>query len=213
MASNVSVGHKKVKIAPMPASITDTQLAEKIDLPNSRIRISKVKENHTRYARINDFISEEEANRFARKWSGSSIFGETIKCDVVAPKTDETDAHHSSHRSLMPPVQRVVRRREDISTPPTAREPFMVPVMSRIPSAGIHDDENKLPKPSSQRSSRTLQKQQECSTTRSVVPQEAISGALSYVNDGFFYPMIKFNIVACQMLSLFRSLILITCFV
>ena len=181
MASNVSVGHWKVKIAPMPASITDTQLAEKIGLPNSRIRISKLKENNTRYARINDFISEEEANRFARKWSGSSIFGETIKCDVVALKIDETDAHHS----LMPAVQTVVRRRGDISTPPTAREPFMATVMSRIPSAGIHDDENKLTKSSSQRSSRSLQKQQECSTTRSVVPQEAISGALSYVNDGF----------------------------
>jgi hypothetical protein len=106
MASNISSGSWRVKISPIPASLTVTQLAETINLSKSRISISKVEENNIYYARINGFISEEEANKFAHQWSDAAIFGETIKCILVVPNYEQTsDILHSSYESLQPAIE------------------------------------------------------------------------------------------------------------
>jgi len=108
MASNISSSSWRVKISPNPASITVTQLAETINLSNSRISISKVEQNNIHYARINGFISEEEANKFAHQWSDASIFGETIKCILVVPNYDQTsDILHSSCELLQPDIETI----------------------------------------------------------------------------------------------------------
>jgi hypothetical protein len=49
----------------MPAFTTVMELPDVIGLLNSRIQISKSKENNIYYARINGFVSEEATNCFA----------------------------------------------------------------------------------------------------------------------------------------------------
>lgn len=83
----------------VPESITDTQLAQIIDLPDSRIYIPMANKYLAHYALIDDFANEEEANEFAHQWSNSSSFNKTIKCIVVAPDGNETDGLHSSGKS------------------------------------------------------------------------------------------------------------------
>jgi hypothetical protein len=103
-----------VKIIDIPASVTFTRLAEIIDLPKSRVYIPKNKTNDTRYAWINDFVNEEEANKFVHQWSGSSILGETIKCVVAPTKNDETKTVHSSHESSMSAINTISKKHHEL---------------------------------------------------------------------------------------------------
>jgi len=105
MASNTTSDGWRVKIVSIPAFITAVQLAQTLDLPKSHICLPKINNHNTHYAWIDHFISEEEANKFARHWSGSSILGETIKCIVVTPKSDERDTLHWSHESLVSNIE------------------------------------------------------------------------------------------------------------
>ncbi|CAF0853367.1 unnamed protein product [Adineta steineri] len=93
MASNEPFNCWSVKIMPIPADTTVTQLAQVIGLPTTRIRLPK-----TDYAWINDFVSKEEADNFAMKNSGLRIFGATIKCVTVPPKSDRMDKRRLSRQ-------------------------------------------------------------------------------------------------------------------
>jgi hypothetical protein len=106
--TNIPTSGWRVKMISIPASMTVTQLAEIINLPNRRINLSNVEENSTHYVWIDDFTSEKEATKFARQWSDSSIFGETIKCIVAAPLNgDSAGALHSSFELLEPVIDTV----------------------------------------------------------------------------------------------------------
>jgi hypothetical protein len=99
MAANFSYNCWKVEIAGIPAIMTVSQLAQKIGVPTSHINLSEVQKNGIRYALIDDFVSEEESITFARQWSGSSIYGGTVECVVIALKDNKTDDLHSSRKS------------------------------------------------------------------------------------------------------------------
>ncbi|CAF0866295.1 unnamed protein product [Adineta steineri] len=93
MASSEPFNCWSVKIMPIPADTTVTQLAQEIGLPTTRICLPK-----TDYAWINDFVSKEEADNFVMKMSGSWIFGATIKCVTVPPKSDRMDKRRLSRQ-------------------------------------------------------------------------------------------------------------------
>jgi hypothetical protein len=94
MASNTSSGCWSVKIIHLPASITIDQLAQTFNILASRIIIPKTQKFSTYFAWINDFASEKDARDFADQWSGSSVFGTTIKCNAIEPKQDDPHLHH-----------------------------------------------------------------------------------------------------------------------
>lgn len=97
MASNIpSEGYWSVKIVPLPASITNDQLARTFNLPTSRINIPKVQRNATYIAWINGFIDEEDAKDFANQWTGASVLNTTIRCNAVAPKNDDKHVQHAT---------------------------------------------------------------------------------------------------------------------
>ncbi|CAF4046884.1 unnamed protein product, partial [Adineta steineri] len=83
MASNEPFNYWRVKITPIPADTTITQLAQIIGLPTTRICLTK-----TDHAWINNFASKEEADNFVTKISGSRIFDATINCVTVPLKSD-----------------------------------------------------------------------------------------------------------------------------
>jgi hypothetical protein len=157
MASNISSDGWRVKIVSIPASITVTQLSEKIGLPKSHIYIPKVNNDKTHYAWINNFISQEEANKFVLQWSGSSILGETIKFVVAAPRSDERESLHSSRESFVPdvtpsskkqyvnPVTREAKRRQDNAKPPITHAPPISFAASETASVVMNDVEKKPP--------------------------------------------------------------------
>ena len=102
MASNAPLRGWKVKMVDIPPSITYSQLTQTIGLPKTPIFIRKVKKNDTHYAWINDFSSEEEAEKFAQEWSNSSAFsGILVKCIVSAPKTQEAETHYSAQQPIV----------------------------------------------------------------------------------------------------------------
>ncbi|CAF3947268.1 unnamed protein product [Rotaria sordida] len=101
MASNISSGGWRVKMVSIPASITLSELAQKIGLPKSRIYLPKANENKTYYAWIDGFVSEEEAHNFARQWSGWSILSGIIKCVVATPRVVERDALDLPRESMV----------------------------------------------------------------------------------------------------------------
>jgi hypothetical protein len=192
MASNILSGGWKVRIIPIPASTTATQVAQKIGLPNSRIRISNKTKNDAHYAWINDFNSEEEANKFAQQLSGSSVFGETIKCAVTASRREETDAFRSSRVLLASPMEilsskeresrfnRGATGRRDISTPPATHASRMSVLSSKIPGTAMHEDEKNSTKPPPHRPHRNLLPQQERPTFSPVLQQSEMSSKLSF---------------------------------
>jgi hypothetical protein len=161
MASNISSGGWRVKITSIPASITFTQLAQIVGLPKSHIYIPKVNNDETHYAWINNFVSEEEANKFEQQWSGSSILGETIKCVVATQRNDERKAVHSSHESLVSDitpssnkqyrtgVTRGANRRQDNSKPPIPPVPLMSFAASGTASAEVKPPSDHLYRSSS----------------------------------------------------------------
>ncbi|CAF0844608.1 unnamed protein product [Adineta steineri] len=105
MASNESFNYWSVKIMPIPADTTVTQLAQVTGLPTTRIRFPKTSNNKSDYAWINDFVSKEEADSFVLKISGSWIFGATIKCVTVPPKSDRMDKRRLSHQLKASSIQ------------------------------------------------------------------------------------------------------------
>lgn len=136
MASNNSSGYWRVKVLSIPASITHHQLAEIVGFPTSRVYVPKSSDRH--YAWINDFIDEEEANKFANQWSGSKILGETIRCIVSRTRDDKRDTPHSSHGPLMSGIESTSSNNFTpigISVPPTSVN------ISRTPDITTHNDE------------------------------------------------------------------------
>jgi hypothetical protein len=192
MESNIPAGGWRVKMVPIPASITVTQLAETIDLPNSRIYFPNVEETNIHYACINDFYSKEEANKFAHQWSGSSIFDETIKCIIVAPENEETaDTLHSSCEPLeyaSDSVQRKqresrfnkeVKRRQDNSDLPN-RSASLRSSITNISNTLINDMQKKS---SSHYFHQSLNRQQQRLTSNQVPQQTKTLGKLFYAHN------------------------------
>jgi len=122
MASNISSGDWRVKIISIPAPINIIQLSQIIGLPRSHIYLSKVNDYNTHYAWINGFVSEEEATKFARKWSGESTLGEIIGCIVAPPRSVEKEDLHSSHESLVSAIETSSNKPEQQR--PTSRPVF-----------------------------------------------------------------------------------------
>ncbi|CAF1379741.1 unnamed protein product [Rotaria sp. Silwood1] len=151
MASNIAHNGWRVKIVSIPTSITDVQLAQNIGLPKSRIYIPKVGKNNTRYVWINDFVNEEDANKFAQQWSGSSIFGETIKCVVAPPRNDKTDVLYSSPESLVSGTETLPKKQHESRFQKGTKEKrdncgssvTPVPLMSVIHDITLDDAEKK----------------------------------------------------------------------
>jgi hypothetical protein len=96
MSSNILYNSWNVKIVSISESINITQLAEIINLPDSRIYLPAINKYLTHYAWIDGFVNEEEANKFVRQWSNSSVFGQSIDFVVIAPKGNQTSIIHSS---------------------------------------------------------------------------------------------------------------------
>ena len=95
MASNIPFGNWSVRIIYLPTSITINQLANRLQIPASRICIPRIQKATTYFAWINDFISENDAQDFASQWSNSHVFGTTIKCSVKEQKNGEVYAHQT----------------------------------------------------------------------------------------------------------------------
>ena len=110
MASNILSGGWSVQILNIPASIDFAQLAAILDLPKPRVRLPRAKNNETRHGWVNDFISEDEANKFASKWSGFSILGQPIKCLALSssPRNDGAtpDTNNTGRNSPKQPLGR-----------------------------------------------------------------------------------------------------------
>jgi len=188
MLSNISSGGWSVKIDSIPASITVTQLSKTLDLPKSYIYLPKVNNHNNHYALVNYFVSENEANKFARQWSGESILSKTIKCIVVAPTSDEIETLYSSHESLISDIEatpnkqhqsrsnREFRGRRHHSTPRIMPAPLMSIATSE--TANVIMD-NVQREPPLHYSYQNLSEQQ-YQTSSSLVRQAKISGKLSH---------------------------------
>jgi hypothetical protein len=94
MASNIYSDCWRVKIIGLPATISYDQLAETFNLSKSRIIIPKRQMLPTYFAWIAGFVSEKGARDFVNEWSGSSIFGTTIKCNVLGPESPKPTVQH-----------------------------------------------------------------------------------------------------------------------
>ncbi len=202
MASNTSSGGWRVKILSIPGSITFTRLAQIVDLPTSHIYLPKKDNNHeTRYAWVNNFVSEEEANKFAQQWSGSSILGETIQCLVLAPRSDERNALHLSHEPSVSDIasssnkqyetrfNREVKGRQDNSKSSIIPAPRMSFATSGSASTVMNEGEKKPPSYNFPQS--LSQQQQQRPTSGPAFKQGEISGKLSYINNYSFYTKSK----------------------
>lgn len=88
MASNTYDGCWSVKISFLPESVTINRLSEAFHIPASRLYIPKHQQSSTNVAFVNNFNSEKAANDFADQWSGSTIFGTTIRCNVTRQKNN-----------------------------------------------------------------------------------------------------------------------------
>jgi hypothetical protein len=123
MASNNSSSKWSVHIDHLPASINYIRLAQELRLPKSRVYIPKIYKDNTRYARINGFANEEEANEFVHQWSGALILGQNIECFVSSSRNDQINSVRSSQESLasgidLPPNQ---QHSSGLSTEPKIR--------------------------------------------------------------------------------------------
>ncbi len=96
MASNTYDGCYGVKIILLPASITIDKLSETFNIPPARIKIPREQKYATYYAFINGFDSKKAAQDFIDQWSGPSVFGTTIKCNLIEPKNDNSNIQETS---------------------------------------------------------------------------------------------------------------------
>ena len=137
MASNNPSGYWSVKVLSIPESITQHQLAKIVGFPTSRVYVPK-KSSDRHYAWINDFIDEEEANKFANQWSGSKILDETIKCIVSERRSDKKATLHSFHGSL---VSGIANTLSDNSTSVTIPVPPTSVNRGRTPDIAANEDD------------------------------------------------------------------------
>jgi hypothetical protein len=145
MASSNNPGWR-VKIMPLPASITFSQLAQTLGLPTSRVYVPQNKGNDIRYGWINEFIN------------GSTILGETIKCVVSPPRTDEKHSFHSSPESLMSGSETIKKPtlrfnkgntgRQESSNQSSTPVTLMSTITSGTAQIDINDDNKRVKLPS-----------------------------------------------------------------
>ncbi|CAF1169776.1 unnamed protein product [Adineta steineri] len=98
MASNTPTGGWRVKVVSLPESVTHAQLTQIFALPYSCVYLPKVDDVGTCYAWIENFTDEEDANKFAKQWTNSTVFGRQIKC-IVKPPIIKQDILRPSHKS------------------------------------------------------------------------------------------------------------------
>ncbi|CAF4268717.1 unnamed protein product, partial [Rotaria sp. Silwood2] len=132
-------------IEPIPVNLSFIDLAQAINLPKSSIWIPKTHKNNDNYAWINGFASKEEADKFVLEWSGSSIFGVTVKCEVNQRRSDRKDTFHPSRQVTMSPIAQSSNKgnqdRRDEYNPTTTR------VLRRPNITGEVPDSTTEPKP------------------------------------------------------------------
>jgi hypothetical protein len=99
MVSKTYDGCWRVKILSLPSSITIDKLSETFNIPPSRIKIPREQKYTTYYAFINDFDSKKAAQDFIDQWSSSSVFGTTIRCNLIEPKNDNSNIQETASDS------------------------------------------------------------------------------------------------------------------
>ncbi|CAF1250004.1 unnamed protein product [Adineta steineri] len=114
MASNTPTGGWRVKVVSLPESVTYAQLTQTFALPYSSIYLPKVDDVGTCYAWIENFTDEEEANKFAKKWTNSTVFGRHIKC-IVKPPIIKQDILQPSHKSSRSGIHKLSHNKPGVS--------------------------------------------------------------------------------------------------
>lgn len=89
MASNNKRNGWRVRIVSLPMSTTREQLAEQGKVDISRLFIAKEQQQPTKYAWVNDFIGEHDAEEFARRHP-------QYQCKVFRPDDEKSAEQHQS---------------------------------------------------------------------------------------------------------------------
>lgn len=106
MASNRGAHGWRVRINDLPGTITRSELAQRLGLPESHFFVPPSKAGSVKYAWIDGFADEADAREFARQWSGASILNHIIKCVAKSPNDNEAGGRNASSQPSATPLMR-----------------------------------------------------------------------------------------------------------